>query len=121
MVFTTIKDILDQLPRAYTKEVYEQKCDGYRKPFQCEAYNQSECRPDCAFRENTMDKNETIKKFKRKLCSIYGYGEDLKFVGTAETPPQATGSKAFLEPRDFLTFAIEDSVALDEENLGSTV
>jgi type I restriction enzyme R subunit len=27
MVFTTIKDILDQLPRAYTKEVYEAKCD----------------------------------------------------------------------------------------------
>jgi type I restriction enzyme R subunit len=27
MVFTTIKDILDQLPRAYSKEVYEQKCD----------------------------------------------------------------------------------------------
>ena len=27
MVFTTIKDILDQLPRAYSKEVYDQKCD----------------------------------------------------------------------------------------------
>jgi len=27
MVFTTIKDILDELPRAYTKELYEQKCD----------------------------------------------------------------------------------------------
>jgi type I restriction enzyme, R subunit len=27
MVFTTIKDILDQLPRAYTKELYDQKCD----------------------------------------------------------------------------------------------
>jgi type I restriction enzyme R subunit len=27
MVFTTITDILDQLPRAYTKELYEQKCD----------------------------------------------------------------------------------------------
>jgi type I restriction enzyme R subunit len=27
MVRTTIQDILDQLPRAYTKELYEQKCD----------------------------------------------------------------------------------------------
>jgi type I restriction enzyme R subunit len=27
MVFTTIKDILDRLPRAYTKELYDQKCD----------------------------------------------------------------------------------------------
>lgn len=27
MVFTTIKDILDELPRAYTPELYEQKCD----------------------------------------------------------------------------------------------
>jgi hypothetical protein len=27
MVFTTIKDILDQLPRAYSKELYDQKCD----------------------------------------------------------------------------------------------
>ncbi len=27
MVLTTIKDVLDQLPRAYTKDLYEQKCD----------------------------------------------------------------------------------------------
>lgn len=27
MVFTTIKDIMDQLPRAYSKDLYEQKCD----------------------------------------------------------------------------------------------
>jgi len=27
MVFTTIKDILDHLPRAYSKELYETKCD----------------------------------------------------------------------------------------------
>ncbi len=27
-VFTTIAEILDQLPRAYTKEIYEQKCDA---------------------------------------------------------------------------------------------
>jgi hypothetical protein len=26
-VFTTIKDILDHLPRAYSKELFEQKCD----------------------------------------------------------------------------------------------
>jgi type I restriction enzyme R subunit len=27
MVFTTIKEILDQLPRAYSKDTYEAKCD----------------------------------------------------------------------------------------------
>jgi type I restriction enzyme R subunit len=37
MVFTTIKDILDQLPRAYTKELYEAKCDVVYQHFY-EAY-----------------------------------------------------------------------------------
>lgn len=27
MVLTTIKDVLDELPRAYTKDLCEQKCD----------------------------------------------------------------------------------------------
>jgi hypothetical protein len=27
MVLVTIKDVLNELPRAYTKELYEQKCD----------------------------------------------------------------------------------------------
>ena len=33
MVLTTIKDVLDQLPRAYTKELYEQKCDTVYQHF----------------------------------------------------------------------------------------
>jgi type I restriction enzyme R subunit len=37
MVFTTIKDILDQLPRVYTKDLYEQKCDRVYQHFY-EAY-----------------------------------------------------------------------------------
>jgi type I restriction enzyme R subunit len=37
MVFTTIKDVLDQLPRAYTKELYDQKCDVVYQHFY-EAY-----------------------------------------------------------------------------------
>jgi type I restriction enzyme R subunit len=37
MVLTTIKDVLDQLPRAYTKELYEQKCDTVYQHFY-EAY-----------------------------------------------------------------------------------
>jgi type I restriction enzyme R subunit len=37
MVYTTIKDILDQLPRAYTKEIYEAKCDVVYQHFY-EAY-----------------------------------------------------------------------------------
>ena len=33
MVFTTIGDILDQLPRAYTKDLYEQKCETVYQHF----------------------------------------------------------------------------------------
>ncbi len=38
MVFTTIKDILDQLPRAYTPELYDKKCDVVYQHFY-EAYS----------------------------------------------------------------------------------
>ena len=62
-----------------------------------------------------MKKDEVIAEFKRQMCGIYGYDENLKFVGTAKAPPLATENKAFLEPRDFLNFAIEDSHALDRE------
>ena len=37
MVFTTIKDVLDELPRTYTKELYEKKCDVVYQHFY-EAY-----------------------------------------------------------------------------------
>jgi type I restriction enzyme R subunit len=37
MVLTTIKDILDELPRAYSKELYEQKCERVYQHFY-EAY-----------------------------------------------------------------------------------
>ena len=33
MVFTTIKDVLDELPRTYTKELYEKKCDAVYQHF----------------------------------------------------------------------------------------
>ena len=33
MVLTTIKDVLDQLPRAYSKELYEKKCDAVYQHF----------------------------------------------------------------------------------------
>lgn len=33
MVLVTIRDVLDQLPRAYTKELYEQKCDTVYQHF----------------------------------------------------------------------------------------
>ena len=38
MVFTTVKDILDQLPRTFTPELYEQKCDLVYQHFY-EAYS----------------------------------------------------------------------------------
>jgi type I restriction enzyme R subunit len=37
MVFTTIQDCLDDLPRAYTKVLYEQKCEDLYQHFY-EAY-----------------------------------------------------------------------------------
>jgi type I restriction enzyme R subunit len=33
MVFTTIKEVLDELPRTYTKELYEKKCDTVYQHF----------------------------------------------------------------------------------------
>jgi hypothetical protein len=62
-----------------------------------------------------MDKKEVVAEFRRKLCSVYGYDENLKFVATRPSFPPATESKARLEPRDFLTFAMEDAVALAQE------
>lgn len=37
MVFTAVKDILDQLPRTYTPELYEEKCERVYQHFY-EAY-----------------------------------------------------------------------------------
>jgi type I restriction enzyme R subunit len=37
MVLVTIKDVLNELPRAYTKDLYEQKCDTVYQHFY-EAY-----------------------------------------------------------------------------------
>src|SRR5271157_4989045 len=62
-----------------------------------------------------MESNEIVAEFKRKLCSFYGYDQNLRYVGAAKSPALATGRKASLEPRDFLDFAIEDSVELENE------
>ncbi len=60
-----------------------------------------------------MKRIEVIAEFKRQMCEFYGYDENLTFVGAAKF--SATESKAFLEPRDFLNFAVEDSLTLDTE------
>ncbi|MGD0458252.1 MAG: hypothetical protein ABSC21_10975 [Terriglobia bacterium] len=62
-----------------------------------------------------MGKNEIVDSFRRQLCHVYGYDEHVKFVGTRNPPPSAIEIKASLEPRDFLNFAIEDSIALEKE------
>ena len=62
-----------------------------------------------------MDSNEVIATFRRALCNLYGYDENLKFVGAHRPLPLATDGKALLEPRDFLNFAVEDSAALEQE------
>jgi len=62
-----------------------------------------------------MDEGDIVSEFKRKLCFIFGYDENLKFVGSAKDVPPATEIKPYLEPRDFLNFAIKDSEALEEE------
>ncbi len=62
-----------------------------------------------------IDKNEVLPAFRRELCNAYGYDENLKRVGASKPPPLANEGKAFLEPRDFLNFAVEDSLALEDE------
>jgi hypothetical protein len=60
-----------------------------------------------------MDSNEIFSTFRSVLCRLYGYDENLKLVGPPKSP--AKESKAFLQPRDFLNFAIQDSEALKSE------
>lgn len=57
-----------------------------------------------------------MDEFKRGMCSFFGYDQNLHYIraGIAR-PPVAPGPKASLGPRDFLNFAVEDSVALEEE------
>ena len=62
-----------------------------------------------------MDEDQTITEFRRKLCSLYGYDEDLKFRGRTKNTPRPRRGKAFLGPRDFLQFAIEDAKTLEQE------
>jgi hypothetical protein len=62
-----------------------------------------------------MGRDEFIAKFRREMCAIYGYDENLRFVGTAKTSPSATGGKPTLEPRDFLNFAVEDAITLEKQ------
>lgn len=47
------------------------------------------------------------------MRGFYGYDRNLKFVGSPK--PQGGESKAFLEPRDFLNFAVQDATALESE------
>src|SRR5271165_2833650 len=62
-----------------------------------------------------MDKSEIISKFRRELCHLFGYGEDLKLLAVTKSPAQPIGAYAPLNPRDFLTFAVQDSVTLERE------
>lgn len=65
--------------------------------------------------EATMEKGDIIGEFKRELLGCYGYDENLRPRGTLKASPSAKENKAFLEPRDFLNFALEDSLTLDQE------
>jgi len=62
-----------------------------------------------------MDKIDVVAEFKRILSGFYGYDEKLQYVGSKKFSAQPTETKAFLEPRDFLNFAVEDSTGLDKE------
>lgn len=62
-----------------------------------------------------MGKTDVIAEFKRKLSFFYGYDQNLRYDRATIAPPKATGLNASLGPRDFLNFAIADSLALEEE------
>jgi len=62
-----------------------------------------------------MDEDQRIIEFRRKLCSHYGYDENLKYRGRHKTNPRPRRGKVFLEPRDFLQFAIGDAKTLEQE------
>lgn len=62
-----------------------------------------------------MKKDEVIKRFRLELCGFLGYDEHLISVGKSKALSAPTENKACLEPRDFLNFAVEDSLTLDNE------
>ena len=55
-----------------------------------------------------------VAEFKRRLCHLYGYDEQLKYVGKTSSAPTMPAASS-LKPLDFLSFAMEDSQALEEE------
>jgi hypothetical protein len=62
-----------------------------------------------------MKNDDVIKRFRLEVCSFLGYDENLIYVGKGKALSAPTENKAFLEPRDFLNFAVEDSLTLDKE------
>ena len=62
-----------------------------------------------------MDVKDLIANFRRTLCGLYGYNENLKYVGPASPSSMPSAGKAFLAPRDFLGFAIHESATLVQE------
>jgi hypothetical protein len=61
------------------------------------------------------ENQEYVAAFKRKLASFYGYDEQFHFVRNTKSEPRAAGIQEALEPRDFLNFAVDDSVALGDQ------
>lgn len=62
-----------------------------------------------------MKKDEVIGMFREELCAFLGYDKNLIYVDKGEAVCAPTENKAFLEPRDFLNFAVEDSLTLGKE------
>jgi hypothetical protein len=62
-----------------------------------------------------MGRDEIVARFRLEMCTFFGFDVDLKPVRPAKTQPVATKKRAHLGPRDFLAFAIEDSVRLDDK------
>src|SRR5450631_3384260 len=61
-----------------------------------------------------MEARDLVTEFRRTLCRFNGYDENLKYVG-AKSSGTPKDNKAFLAPRDFLDFAIQDSTILEQE------
>jgi hypothetical protein len=62
-----------------------------------------------------MRTEEAVLKFKVRLSAFYGYDESLNYIGGSEAPASVKPAKAFLAPRDFLDFAVDDSTDLNKE------
>lgn len=86
---------------------------GTRQGVECGA-KKSGSKSQAKAGEALMDKRETLAEVRRRLCEMHGYDQNMKYLGR-RMPSPTTRLQGPLRPRDFLDFALQDSLSPGEE------